>query len=513
VAIIGLALATGCSGARTPDAGGERGTIVFGRGADSDRLDPARTTSGESVKVTINVFDSLLQFKQGSTEVEPALAEEWQISDDGLEYTFKLRKGVKFHDGTPFNADAVVFSFERQMDENHEYFYDDMAYAGFTLEPVKEIVKLDDHTVKFVLKNPYAPFLRNLAMFSCAIVSPTALKKYGDDFFKNPVGTGPFVFEKWERDSQIVLRAYDDYWGGAPKVERVVFKVIPENSVRLAEVETGNVHIMDGLDPNDVKRVEDNPDLKLYSMPGLNISYMAFPCDKKPFDNVKLRRAISLAINREYIATYLYKGAAEPAEGPVPKTILDYEAEGGRYDPDEAKELLAEAGFPDGLEVTLWCYPNPRAYNPSGAKLAEAIASDLEKIGIDAEIQTMEWTSYLARSKSPEYFDGPFCLGWMGDNGDVDNFLYALLSSDNIPGGNRSRYSNPAVDSLLLQAQQLSDESKRADLYRKAVKQIVADAPWAFLTHTQDMVVTRANVEGFVQSPLTLFYLRDVALK
>ncbi|MCL4424478.1 MAG: ABC transporter substrate-binding protein [Firmicutes bacterium] len=484
--------------------------LVFGRGADSDRLDPARTMSAESTKIITNVFDTLVQFKQGTTEIEPGLAERYEPSPDGTEYIFYLRRGVKFHDGTPCNADAVLFSFKRQMDPKNEYHRDDMANAVMTLGAVKDVVRVDDYTVKFILKNPFAPFLRNIASFSNAIVSPTAVKKYGDDFFKNPVGTGPFKFVKWDRDSEIVLAANKEYWGGSPKVDQVVFRVIPENSVRLAELETGNIQMMDGLDPNDIERVKKNSELKLSSQPGLNINYMGFPLQVKLFSDIRVRQAISYAINKENLVKYLYKGAALVATGPVPKSILEYNVAGYPYDPDKAKTLLKEAGFENGLKINLWCYPNPRPYNTAGAKLAEAVAADLQKVGITATIQTMEWTAYAARSKQKDNFDGPFFLGWMGDNGDVDNFLYALFSTDNIPGANRAHYSNAKVDELLLKAQKTIDEKARTELYRQAVDLIVKDAPWVFLTHSQDMVVSRKTVTGFVQSPLGRIILREV---
>jgi len=512
---ISLLMITACGGQQT-QSGGENEepvVLVFGRGADADRLDPARTTSGESVKIISNVFDGLLNFKDGSTDVEAGLAEKWDVSPDGTVYTFYLREGVKFHDGTDFNADAVLLTFQRQMDTSHQYYYDDMAYAEMTLGVIDKIEKVDDHTVKFTLKHPFGPFLRNIAMFSNAVVSPAALDEYKDDFFKNPVGTGPFIFESWEKDNQITLVANKDYWGGAPKVDKIVFKVIPENSVRVAELEAGTIDMMDGVDPNDMERIKGSSDLNLMTQPGLNINYLAFPCEKEIFDNKAVRQAINYAINKDEIVEYLYKGAGMVASGPVPKTILDYSDEGYKYDSEKAKELLAQEGYPDGLSITLWSYANPRAYNPAGARLADAIAGDLAKVGIKAEVKTQEWTSYLAQSKTQESFDGPFLLGWMGDNGDVDNFLYALLSTDNIPGGNRAKYTNADVDKLLIDAQKATDEAKRAELYKQANKLIIDDAPWVFISHTTDMVALRNNISGFVQHPLTLFFLKNTEKK
>ncbi len=514
-----VGLVAGCGGGEDvagedePGAGGtetptEPVTFVFGRGADADRLDPARTTNGESVKIVTNVFNGLVRFKEGSTEVEPDLAKDWTISPDGLVYTFTLRDDVKFHDGTPFNADAVVYTIERQANEEHPTHFEDMSYAGFTLEPLDKIEKVDEYTVEISLKTPYAPFLKNLAMFSNYIVNPVAVDEMGDEYAQRPIGTGPYVFESWTRDDRIVLKANDDYFRGRPAVDQIIFRVIPENAARLAELQSGNIHMMDGISPNDLQRIESDNSLVLYSMPGLNINYMRFPFNYEPYNDKRVRQGFSYAINRENIVAYLYQGAGVVAEAPIPKTMMDYTVDAYTYDPDRATALLEEAGFGDGMDITLWCYPNPRSYNPAGAKLAEAIAGDLEEVGVTSTVQTMEWTSYLAKSRSGEGFDGPSCGGWMGDNGDVDNFLFVLLHTDN----NTNHYSNPEVDDLLVRAQQLLDENQRQELYQEALELIVDDAPWMFISHTTDFVAASANVKGFVQSPLSEYMFEKLEL-
>jgi len=324
---------------------GQQKVLVYARGADSLSLDPALIDDGESAKVIENIYDTLVTFEPGTTKIKPALATDWKISDDGLVYTFYLRKGVKFHDGTPFNADAVVASIGRQVGQNATA---DMPYASFTFGDVDKVEKVDDYTVKITLKEPNAPFLLNLAMGPAApIVSPTALKKYGADFGHHPVGTGPFIFEKWDPDQQIVLKANPNYWGGKPKVDEVIFKVTKDNTVRAQELLAGSVDIIDGIDPADVDSLKNSPDINFLSGPGMNINYLAFRVDRPPFDNPKVRQAVSMAIDRQAIVDSLYKGIAVVANGPLPPGMLGYDPnlKPYEYNPAEAKKLLAEAGY------------------------------------------------------------------------------------------------------------------------------------------------------------------------
>ncbi|MEN3186783.1 MAG: ABC transporter substrate-binding protein, partial [Atribacterota bacterium] len=266
------------------------GTLVFGSAGDAARLDPADVTDGISITRTDAMFEGLLRYQEGSTEIEPCLAESWEVSEDGLTFTFHLRKGVKFHDGTDFNADAVVYSYKRQFDPNHPFYqYGEWAYWKWMFNYVKDVEKVDDYTVKIILSQPNASFLTSMAMFTVAVVSPTACEKYGADFFKNPVGTGPFKFVEWVKDDHITVEAFDDYWGGRPYLDRVIFRVIPDPSVRLLELEKGTIDCVEYPSPDDLERIKSNPDLVLLETAGINVGYLAMnvgedtPGFEKPF--------------------------------------------------------------------------------------------------------------------------------------------------------------------------------------------------------------------------------------
>lgn len=338
---------TGWVNLQTVDKEGVKGekVLIYARGADSVKLDPALVTDGESAKVMNNIYDNLVRYKPGSTDVEPALAESWKVSEDGKVWTFYLRKNVKFHDGTPFNAEAVKFNIERQLPPKATK---DMAYADFTYGMIEKVEVVDDYTVKITLKYPYAPFLANLAMgLSAPMISPTAAKKYGENYSQNPVGTGPFMFVKWDKEQQIVLKANKSYWGGAPKVDRVIFKVVKENAVRANELLAGSVDMIDGVDPNDVPRLQKDSNVTILTAPGMNINYLGLRTDKKPFDDPRIRQAISMAINREAIVKSLYQDKAILANGPLPPNLFGYvkDLKPYPYDPEKAKALLKEAGY------------------------------------------------------------------------------------------------------------------------------------------------------------------------
>lgn len=497
----------GCGGAKSTS--GNNNVLVFAQGSDPRGLDPAYVDDGESYKIMSQIFEGLVRYKAGSTEIQPALATEWSTSADGKEWTFKLRKNVKFHDGTPFNAQAVKFSFERQLPPNRK---DDMPYAEFVFDGVKSVEVVDDYTVKIVLENPSAAFLANMAMgLAAPIVSPEAVKKYGDKFIENPVGTGPYKFVKWEKGQMIELAAFDGYWGDKPKMAKAIYKFTKENSVRASDLATGSTDIMDGVDVNDLKMLQDKG-MKIVKEPGMNINYMGFFTNKKPFDNLKLRQAISMAINRQYLVDYLYQGNAQLPNSLLPSFIPGYskDVKPYGYNPEEAKKLLAEAGYPNGFEFTAITYSNPRPYNPvNGEKLAAAIQADLAKIGVTMNIKSYPWKEYkqvLFNAEGDAYF-----YGWIGDNGDADNFLM-LLDSAQIKGSlNASKYSNPALDKMLAEGRTTMDPAKRAAIYADAQKLIMADAPWVFLSHSIDMAAYRPNVKGFSLHPTGTHWLNIVS--
>ena len=303
-------------------------TLVFGRGGDSVGLDPALETDGESFKVCDNIYETLVTFVPERTDLAPGLATSWQASEDGLTWTFHLREGVVFHDGMPFNADAVVFSLARQFKADHPFHKVEGAYQYWSSMSMSEIVrdvrKIDDVTVGIDLKRPNAPFLSNLAMNFCAIVSPSAVEKWGADFARHPVGTGPFRFVNWIKDDRIVLDRNPDYWGSAPKIERLIFRSIPENSVRLIALTQGSIDGMDNLVPDFLPTIESHDHLALLSQPGMNVGYLAMNMDKEPFQKLNVRRAINHAIDKQALIDNLYQGLAIPAVNPIPPTIWSY---------------------------------------------------------------------------------------------------------------------------------------------------------------------------------------------
>ncbi|MFD1178701.1 ABC transporter substrate-binding protein [Paenibacillus puldeungensis] len=496
-------------------------TLIVGRGGDSASLDGAIVTDGESLKIAHQVFDSLLEYKEGTTEVQGSLAESWQVSDNGLKYTFKLRQGVKFHDGTDFNADAVVFNFTRWSDPKSEYKFegDSFDYFDSMFGPdgkrvIKEVKAVDPYTVEFTLNQPQAPFLQNLAMTSFGIASPTAIKEKKENFKNEPVGTGPFVFKEWKRNDSITLEKNATYWKeGLPKLNKVIVRSIPDNSARFNALQNGEIDLMEDLSPDDLATLESNSNLQKIERPANNVGYVGFNLKKKPLDNVKVRQALNHAVNKQAIIDAFFAGQAEPAVNPLPSslwgyndTVKDYE-----YDLEKAKQLLAEAGYPNGLpnELTFYAMPVSRPYMPDGKKVAEVIQADFEKIGVKVKIESPEWATYLDDAQAGEK-DDIFMLGWTGDNGDPDNFLYTLLDKDAIPSNNYSYYANDKLHELLIAAQKETDQAKRAELYKQAQEIIKADAPWIPLVHTTPLLAAKANLKGYVPAPTGTEYYSNI---
>ena len=527
-ALLGVA---GCGGSETiggqgGDGGGGGGTFTFGRGADSVGFDPINVTDGESLIVARQVFDSLLDFAPEKTDIIPALAEEVpEPEDDGRAYTFKLRQGVTFHDGEPFNADAVVFNFDRWKNTDNQYhkgggsqtsdfsYYSSM-FGGFDDESVIESVEaVDDSTVKFTLKQPQGPFIKNIAMSPFGIASPKAVKENAETFWRNPVGTGPFKFEEWNQGSTVRLSKYEDWWGtelsedeggGGPNVDRIVFRSIPDNTARVAALSGGELSAADGLTPDDVPTIRENPDLKVITRPPLNVGYLAMNNEKKPFDNPKVRQAVVHAIDMQKIVDGFFGDTAERASNPMPPTVpfFNDDIEPYEFDPDMSKRLLEEAGFPDGFETNLWYMPIPRPYMPDGKGISQAMQQDLEKVGIKAKLETREWGTYLEETGTGAH--DMALLGWTGDNGDPDNFMNVLLASSTATptdAQNIAYYKNPEVDKLLQQGATTIDEDERRQAYIKAQEIIHEDAPWAEIAYAEPPLGFQQNVEGYLPSP------------
>ena len=500
--------------AATPQSGG---VLVFGRAGDSVGLDPGRETDGESFYVADNVYETLTKFKPGTTEIVPGLATSWDVAADGLTYTFHLRTGVKFHDGTPFNADAVVFSLGRQFKKDMPaYQFGPWQYWGdMDMDNIiNDVVKVDDATVKITLKKREAPFIANLAMNFAAIVSPTAAKQYGADFKNHPVGTGPFKFVSWTKDDNIVLDRFDGYWGQKAYLDRVILKVITDKSARYLSLKKGEVDMIEFPNPSDIPAIQSDPNLKIVSQSGMNVGYLALNTMHKPFDNKLVRQAMNYAIDKKAIIDAVYGSLGTAAKNPIPPGMWSYndKIEAYPYNPDKAKQLLAQAGYASGFTTNLWAMPVSRPYNPDAKKVAEIIQAQLSKVSITANIVSYDWGTYLDKLSKGEH--DAALIGWTGDNGDPDNFLFVLLSipATEIPAQNYSFWKNTAFNDLITQAKQTSDIAKRTQLYQQAQVIFHDEAPWVPIAHSTVVQPMKKTVQGFQLYPVGKAFFGDVWL-
>lgn len=502
----------GTGGSETGGATANDGTLVVAIGADATGLDPESVMNNESGFVMSTIFDGLTKYKPGTTEVEPGLAESWDVAPDGLTYTFHLRKGVSFHDGTPFNAHTTVQWLDRLLDPNNPNYYAKRqgidSYVDFTFHNVKSYEATDDHTLVVHMKQPDATLLNSLAMAWMGVTSPGADAKYGLDIYKHPVGTGPFKFVEWVPNDHITVGANPDYWNGAPQLRRIIFKVVPEEATRILMLQRGDADILADVDPADVEKLKSDPNVNVLTQPGLTHLGISLPAQTKPFNDVRVRQALNYAVNKDELNQYLYRGVATTMTSPMPPVLWGFnkDLKAYPYDPDKAKQLLSEAGYPKGFKATLYVYSNPRGYNPvGGAKLGEAVKEYLAKVGVDLDLQQLEWGAYLEKVRSKDFRDLSVD-GWTGDNGDPDNFLAVKWATGSIPAGNTSHYSNPEVDRLLADAVSASDHQKRVDDYMRAQEIIWNDAPWIWINYTTQVRATSKRVHGFQLNPTTMFF-------
>ena len=511
-------------------------TFVFGGQGEPVSLDPAIITDGVSSRITRQIYEGLVKYKGPTTEVIPALAEKWEVNKDGTVWTFSLHKGIKFHDGNPCDAAAIVWNFDRwrlskhpqhenQIKAGQTFEYYEAQFGGFDEKSlITKIEAVNPQTVRITLKNPQGPFLANLAMFVFDIVSPKAVEKQGLNFGKNPVGTGPFKFVEWKVGQEVILEANKDYWdkAHAPKVQRVVIRNIKDNSQRLAALKAGEVHGFEGLNPDDVKVVRADPNLQIILRPTNTTGYVAFNYKVKELRDGRVRQAIAHAINKKAIVDALYGGTGMVANQfqPPPlwghnKELKDYE-----YNPERAKQLLKDAGFGQGLkEITwddgkkeplqFWYMPVSRPYYPNPKEISEAIAADLAKVGITVQLQTTDWAVYLDKRKNGQL--PLYMLGWTGDNGDPDNFVCFFFCS---PGASREGfYANQQLTDVLMEAQRLTDQPKRAVLYRKAEQMIHDDVARIFIANNQPPLPFSKKVKGYVANPTGSEFFNTVSIE
>ena len=505
------------SGSKAP-----KDTFVFCSVGSPSSFNPQLATDGPSFNASSSpIYNRLVEFEHGKTKLIPALAESWEISEDAKTYTFRLREDVKFHTTEYFtptrnmNADDVIFSFMRQKDESHPYhnvsgglykYFESMGMG----ELIDSIKKIDDYTIVMQLTRPEAPFLANLAMDYASILS----KEYADQLAKKnqqqqidqqPIGTGPFQFKKYMKDSIVRFESHPAYFKGEPKIKKMVFSINTDASVRTQKLLNGECHLLNEPAPQDLEKIRASKQHKVTSAPGLNVGYLAFNTSKKPFDNKLVRQAINHALNKDSYMEAIYLNQATPAVNPLPPTIWSYNKniEPYEYSIEKAKDLLKQAGYENGFEAELWTLPVSRPYNPNGKKMGEMMQADLAKIGIKVKLITYDWSTYLDKTRKGEHDMAQ--LGWSGDNGDPDNFLNILLSCEAIEGGNNiSKWCDKKYSGLVQKARTETDTETRTKLYEQAQEIFHQEAPWAPIAHATVFKAMDKNLQGYKINPLSV---------
>lgn len=504
--------------------------LIYCSEASPSHFDPGPQTGGNDFDASAHtIYDRLVEFAPGSTELVPGLAESWEISEDGLEYTFKLRPGVKFHTQPYFtptrdlNADDVLFSFERQWKQDnpwYEYlpgmtwdYFQGMDMPGM----IKSLEKVDDLTVKLTLNEANAPMLANLAMQFASIVS----KEYADQlaasgdltsFSTQPIGTGPFQFVDYQLDSVIRYQAFPDYFEGKQPIENLIFAITTDASVRAQRLIAGECDIMAYPAPADIPTLQSNDNLSVLEAEGLNIGYMAYNTTEAPFDNVNVRKALNMAVDKQAVVDAVYEGAGQVAKNLIPPTMWSYNdaVVDEVYDPEAAKKLLEEAGV-TGLTTDIWAMPVSRPYNPNAQRVAELIQADWAAIGVTANIISYEWTEYRERGKQADR-KGPFQIGWSGDNGDPDNFFGTLFSCSAIGVSNYSSWCNEEFEELISKAKTTSDPAERTALYEQAQEVMKREAPVLTLAHSKVFMPMNKKVQNYTMNPLGTHIFKGVSV-
>lgn len=494
-------------------------TFVYCSEASPKLFNPQLAVDGPTLNATSQtIYNNLVEFKHGSTEIVPALAESWQVDKKATTYTFQLRKGVKFHttdfftSTRDFKAQDVLFSFNRMRDKEHPFhkvsgglyqYFDGMGMGKL----IKDIRKVDDYKIQIELHKPEAPFLANLAMGFSSILSEEygeflAKKNQKDKMDTEPVGTGPFVFKKYVKDNLIRYAAHPQYFGGTSKIDNLVFSITPDPSVRFQKLKAGECHFIAEPSPADILKITSDKKFTVIKTEGLNVGYLAFNTQKKPFDNPLVRQAINQALNRDAYIEAIFLGNAQKAKNPIPPTMWSHnnKIKPYEYNPEEAKKLLVRAGYPNGFETELWTLPVSRPYNPNGKKMGEMMQSDLARVGIKAKLVTYKWAEYLSKAAKGEH--QLLQLGWTGDNGDPDNFLGTLLGCEAIENGsNYARWCDKDFQQHIEKAKVTTVHQERVQHYEKAQEIFKTQVPWVAIAHSTVFKAMTKKVKGYKASP------------
>ena len=464
-------------------AGGYKNTLTWAQGADVTSLDPHQGKETPAIQVNTQIFDTLVTVDPETNEVVPQIAESWEQTDDQT-YVFKIREGIKFHDGSDLTAEDVKFSLDRARNS---------AAVSYIVNFIEEVTVDDDHTVTVKTTAPYAPTLRNLAIPFAAIVPKAVVEADENAFIQNPVGSGPYKFVEWNHGDHVTLKAFDDYYAGKPETENLIMKVIPETSQRTIALETGEVDLAYDLAVNDIPKVNSDDKLTVYEIPSLTCWYVSMNMNKKPFDNPKVREAMSMAIDRQTIIDTINAGSGQTADAIIAPAVFGYYSTGVKeYNPTKAKELLAEAGYPNGFSTTLWVNDNQ-----SRIEMCQAMQAMLLEVGVQCNLEVLEFGSFISRTTAGDHDLAYF--GWTTSSGDADYSYYSLEhSTQQGAAGNRSFLADPDVDKLIEEARSNTNEEERKELYKElAIKldEINNNIP---VYYSSINVGANKKVEGFV---------------
>jgi len=483
------------------------GTLTFATGADPDSLDPQNTQSNPGEQVNRMMHENLVRFS-AKMQLEPALAESWVASKDGLAWTFKLRKGVKFHDGTSFDAKAVKYFFDRVLGDEKPF------KASLYTPVVQGAEVIDDSTVRVILKQPFGAFLFIMAHSAGAIVSPAAHQKWGKDLALHPVGTGPFKFVEWVKGDHVTMERHDGYWGGAPNLDRVVVKTVREDQARVLMLESGDADLIVNIPTEEIPRLRKDARFTIESSPTARALFIAINVKKKPFDDVRVRQALNYAVNRDAIVKELFQNNAQVVASHVSPLQNGYaQLAGYPYDPKKSKELLAQAGQP-ALKVKLW---SPKGRFVKDYELAQAVQQDLAAVGVEATLSTMEWGAYLAATKTPAEQTPRelFLLGWSPSTGEARWGTFPILHSSQLApkGDNRGFFVSRGLDEAIDKATLATTDQARLGALREAQQIAIKEAPYIFLISPNMIVGTSKKVRGVMNLPLELTYLTEKSWK
>jgi peptide/nickel transport system substrate-binding protein len=505
--LIALAL-TACGGGTST---GGNTPLIVARVKDAITMDPAEATDGMSLNITQEIVKGLVDFKVGGFTIEPAIAQSWTTGAGGKMWTFTLKKGLKFSDGTAVDANAVKFNFDRwrlvsnPYHGNFSYGYYASMFGSFP-GLIADVRAPNATTVVFTLKRPFSPFLHDLAMPSFGISSPTAVRGDLQDYGQHPVGWGPYTLAEWQKDDHMTLRANPSYpiQGGYPEI---IVRDIPDQSTSVLEMQKGDVDILTDPRPDDAAQLGKQTGLTVYYQPANNNSYLAMNMDRPPFDKLAVRQAFAYALNLPQIVAAFYPKGAMVADNFTPPGMLgeNKAVKAYPYDPAKAKALLAQAGFPNGFSTELYYPTIPRPYMPEPQRIAEAIQAQLKTVGVAVTLDPFEWAVFLDKVRHGEH---PVCLiGWSGDNGDPDDFFYPLLDKDAAEakpdGQNYSFWRDEAFHQLMLAGQATPDEAKRQAIYAQANVMVHDQVPLITIVHVTVPIVLKDSIAGFIPTPDT----------